>query len=287
MTPAERASWLEWRRKGLGGSDIGAIFGLSRWSDPWSVWLDKVHGASSGDDDSRITGRLLEEAVAKYAAQRLDADGLMVGPMSAHPERPWMRGSPDYFLRFGARHDLLECKTAEYQTSEDGWGPDMSDEIPPAYRCQVDWYMAVLDRPIAWVAVFFKRSDAWALYRIERNAEREADMIQRAGNWWAYHVQQGNPPNIDASSGARAGLARVFPQPADRGDLRPATPEEEHLVRQYHDTRHAVRDLSKEADRLGNEIRDAIGNNAGLRFRGGRVKWSRGATNTLRVTLRD
>ena len=36
-----RAEWLNWRRTGLGGSDIAAVLGLSKWRTPWDVWADK------------------------------------------------------------------------------------------------------------------------------------------------------------------------------------------------------------------------------------------------------
>lgn len=29
-----RAEWLEWRRKGIGGSDTAAVAGVSRWKSP-------------------------------------------------------------------------------------------------------------------------------------------------------------------------------------------------------------------------------------------------------------
>ena len=38
--PTDR-EWHEWRSHGIGGSDIGAILGLSKFASPWTVWADK------------------------------------------------------------------------------------------------------------------------------------------------------------------------------------------------------------------------------------------------------
>ncbi len=35
----DRTSWLNERRKGIGGSDIGAILGLSPYRTPVDVWM--------------------------------------------------------------------------------------------------------------------------------------------------------------------------------------------------------------------------------------------------------
>lgn len=38
----ERNQWLEWRKKGIGGSDVAAIAGLNKYKSPVGVWLEKT-----------------------------------------------------------------------------------------------------------------------------------------------------------------------------------------------------------------------------------------------------
>jgi hypothetical protein len=47
-TYPDRASWLAARGKGIGGSDVAAILGLSPWNAPLSLWMKKV-GAIPSD----------------------------------------------------------------------------------------------------------------------------------------------------------------------------------------------------------------------------------------------
>jgi len=34
--------WLEWRKKGIGGSDASAVCGVSRYRSPIELWLEKT-----------------------------------------------------------------------------------------------------------------------------------------------------------------------------------------------------------------------------------------------------
>ena len=34
--------WLEWRKKGIGGSDASVVCGISRYKSPVELWLDKT-----------------------------------------------------------------------------------------------------------------------------------------------------------------------------------------------------------------------------------------------------
>ena len=34
-----REAWLEFRKKGIGGSDVAAACGLSQWKSPVALWL--------------------------------------------------------------------------------------------------------------------------------------------------------------------------------------------------------------------------------------------------------
>ena len=34
--------WLEYRRMGIGGSDVAALLGISKWKSPLELWLEKT-----------------------------------------------------------------------------------------------------------------------------------------------------------------------------------------------------------------------------------------------------
>lgn len=292
-----RAAWLDWRRGGLGGSDIGPIFGVSKFRGPWDVYLSKRHDhEDAGDNRSTRTGHRLERVVAEYAAERLNAELEMAPEFGAPGSAAFFRVGSEYWQRASADAVLtipsdlgvyqagLECKTAEYPGAE--WGEDGSDKIPAVYDLQCRWYMAAFEAPDWFVSVFFKRADDWRIYRLTRNLEHERTIVGFAGQWWDRHVVRDTMPEIDDSRAAAKALGYAFPQPKDDA-LAVATEEEEARIREYQDTKDAAAVLERRAALLGNQIRQDIGNRRGLRFTGGRAKWSRGKSNRLTINVHD
>lgn len=259
-----RAEWLAWRRLGLGGSDLAVVLGCEMWGSPWQLWLDKTHGVAddrSGEDIA--TGKRLESAVIEWANEETGAQGRpwIPGTPTVHPEHSWLRGSPDAWL-----YNQVGC---EAKVSADY----LWDEVPAAYQAQVRLYMAIFGCESWIVAVFFRRVPAWRMFRVYRDLDIEHDMIAAAQLWWNTHVLKGDPPDIDETRAAGVGLAKLHTTSSD--EYRVATDLEIRLLREYNDTDQALRRMKVERDRLGNHIRHAIAGDAGLRFSGGRAKWTR------------
>ena len=65
--PSSHEEWLEDRRKGIGGSDVGALLGLNKYKSPYTLWAEKsglLH-TDEVDNESMRIGRDLEDYVAK------------------------------------------------------------------------------------------------------------------------------------------------------------------------------------------------------------------------------
>lgn len=266
--------WLEWRRAGLGGSDVGRI----RAGHGWSVWLSKTRGIDDNleSDEAVQTGRRLEDVIAWWAADELEGTPFGWSEPEVGPES-WMRGTPDEWIISDADGSRLglECKVSEWP-----W-----KEIPPAYLDQVRWYMAVCDVDRWVIAAFHRCAPAWRLYHIERHLEAEKELIDQMRAWWERHVVEGIPPEIDGSTACSRGLTVLRNLPEDKGGLkgalRTATTDELALINEYIDTDEVVKRLEKDRNHLRNRVKDAIGDSPGLRWTGGRIKWG-----TSRVTYR-
>lgn len=281
-----RSDWLEWRRAGLGGTDVSAIRGEHPWRSPWDVWMSKVHGVDGPDRPEFAIGRWLEQPIAEWAAGDLGLPlvnvGAVVGPES------WMRASPDFLLANpDGRRTILEIKTDLFPGEK--WGPAPDGAIPPQYDDQVQWYMLCLAgtgpvrADVAVVAVYLKGSNERRLYTVEANPERQAALRDFGREWWQRHIVDGEPPPSDYSSGCRDGLARLHPEHS--GVLRPATDAEEEAARVLADLQERVAELTDSREELRNWLRSRIGDDEGLRFHGGRVRWSR-PSNRLTVRIR-
>lgn len=188
------------RTKYIGGSDIGAILGLSRFRSPLEVWMEKTGKAAKKLDSLPLRfGSFAEEFVASEYARSTGFDLIHDESIHIHPEHSFMSAHIDRFVLDGNSaipSRILECKTANPFTSNE-WGEVGSDEVPMSYLCQCIWYMAITNLDRVDLAVLFGNSD-FRIYEITRDKELERMVIQKATTFWQEHVLKDiAPPAIN------------------------------------------------------------------------------------------
>lgn len=187
----DRASWLASRRTGIGGSDVAAILGLSKWSTPLQVYQDKRGEAPPvPDNDAMRWGRYLEPAVRQAYSDTTGRDVRVPTDMLRHPIYDHMLANLDG-VAGGANEPLriFEAKTAR---SADGWGEPGSDQVPQPYLLQVQHYMEVTGVMVADVAVLIGGSD-FRIYEVPADRELQDMLIDAEAEFWQ-RVQRGEPP---------------------------------------------------------------------------------------------
>ena len=178
------------RTKYIGGSDIGAILGLSRFRSPLEVWMEKTGKEIRKLDSLPLRfGSFAEEFVASEYARATGFKLIHDESIYIHPEHAFMCAHMDRFVLEGSASSptrILECKTANPFSSGD-WGEVGSDEVPMSYLCQCIWYMAITNINQVDLAVLFGNSD-FRIYQIARDAELETVILQKARHFWTEHV---------------------------------------------------------------------------------------------------
>jgi len=266
----DRTAWLEARRQGIGGSDVAAVLGLSKWRGPMDVWAEKRGLADDqAENYAMMRGRILESAVADWYSEISGASLEDGPPMPISGPEPWMLGSPDRYAiteeegRYG-----LEIKTAR---SCDDWGQDGSSMIPVYYATQVAWYMACTDIDRWDVAVLFMMNDEFRRYTILRDSEVEKKLISSCRQWWNKHVVEGSPPPVDGSNAASQYLQQKFPTASQ--ELRKANPDETNTVFDLYEVNEQLKLLKDKKARLENQIKEVIGENEGIWNDWGKITW--------------
>jgi len=193
------------RSKYLGGSDVGAILGLSPYKTPLDVWLEKTGKHSEQKDSLPLRfGSFAESFVANEYA-RATANALTEYPLAiCHPQYPYLQGHIDRFITADSKSALfsddgsctashiLECKTANPFTQSQ-WGDTGSDEVPMSYLAQCHWYLSLTQLERCDLAVLFGNSD-FRIYQIYRDKDLEATLIDTAIQFWQKHVIADVPP---------------------------------------------------------------------------------------------
>ena len=184
------------RSKYLGGSDIGAILGLSRFRSPLEVWMEKTGKEVKRLDSLPLRfGSFAESFVASEYSRSTGFLLIHDESIYVHPEYSFMSAHIDRFVLEGgacAPTRILECKTANPFSLGD-WGEVGTDQVPLTYLCQCLWYMAITNISRVDLAVLFGNSD-FRIYEISRDLELESTILQKASFFWNTYVLHDVPP---------------------------------------------------------------------------------------------
>ena len=222
----------------LGGSDIGALLGVSKYRSAMDVWLEKTDKEVDRNDNFALRfGSFAESFIAREYAL-LTRETLVEHPHGLiHPKYSFCVGHVDRFILKNQEtplftadgmlnaKKLLECKTANHYTQAD-WGEPGSDAIPLPYLCQCLWYLGITNLAEIDVAVLLGGSDL-RIYTITRDLELESLMFEKAAFFWTEHVQKDMPPKPQSINDCQ-----VFFQRACVGKSIEANPQTIALIQQ-------------------------------------------------------
>lgn len=206
----DRIAWLKERQTGIGGSDASAILGFNQWKSAFQLYIDKTSEIVEEIDNEAIHwGNVLEDVVAEEFTRQTGKKVRRRNQTFRHKKHEFMIANIDRDV-VGERA-LLECKTTNAFNAEAWEG----DYIPPAYMCQLQHYMSVLDYEKAYIAVLIG-GQKFVWKEIKRDDEFIELMIKAEKNFWNEHVKKGVPPEIDGSESATNLLKKMYPE--DNGE---------------------------------------------------------------------
>lgn len=197
-------------RKSLGGSDVGAILGLSKYKSAVDVWMEKTGKTIDQKDSLPLRfGQFAEEFVASEYCLATESKLTHHSEAIIHSKYEYMHGHIDRFILDGneplfnsegqiTAARILECKTANpFNQSE--WGEPGTDQVPLSYLVQCIWYMMLTNIQRTDLAVLFGNAD-FRIYEINRDLELEELILERARSFWENHVLKDIPPTAASES---------------------------------------------------------------------------------------
>jgi putative phage-type endonuclease len=203
-----RQAWLQSRRLGIGGSDVAAILGLSKYKSPYQLWLDKTGRSDLEDSTSEPAywGNMLEDIVAKEYAKRNGVKVQRVNATIRNPENDWMIANIDRAIinpeisgnvriKEGklTTDRILECKTANQYLAK-LWGDEQSEQVPDYYLTQCQWYMGNTGASICGLGVLIG-GQKFRSYQIAFDPELFEMLTDECSKFWHENVQADVPPD--------------------------------------------------------------------------------------------
>lgn len=198
----DEKEWKAVRNKGIGGSDIGAICGVSPFTSARQIYFNKTGQfeealqPSAASQERMRWGHLLEPIVASEYSSRTGKKLIELNATLAHKDYPWMRANVDRLIvdDDGIPYGVLECKTtSEYNAEE--WE---NGELLLSYIYQLNWYLHILDLKYGAFACLVGGNKFYH-YEIFRNDELiQNTLIPAAHNFWYNNVLALVEPELQA-----------------------------------------------------------------------------------------
>lgn len=202
-----REDWLKFRNKGIGGSDVAVICGLSKYKSPVELWMEKTGQIEPKEaGEAAYWGTIMEPIIRGEFTLRTNLKVKLVKAMLKHPKYDFMLANVDGIVNDPLVGDcIFEAKTASV-FKQDEWE---DDNIPEAYMLQIQHYMAVTGYDRTFIAVLIG-GNQFKYKMIERDNELIDMIIQLEANFWD-HVVNNIPPEMDGSEASSELLRRLYP----------------------------------------------------------------------------
>jgi len=174
--PHHTEEWYEFRKNGIGGSEMGTVLGINKYDTAVRLFHEKIGSidARREDNERMFWGRTNEENIARVwqyydgtkdgYVENFNNDKIVrkcrsVNGYIVNPKYPWLFGSLDRVINIEGGFNLitgeplemeaiLECKNMSYWVSK-MW----EDGIPIYHLAQVHTYMAIMETDYAEIAM--------------------------------------------------------------------------------------------------------------------------------------
>lgn len=215
-----RTEWLEARRSGLGGSDIGALLGLSTFSSELEVYYSKVGEYEPEVTEAMEIGRDIESWILDRWFKlygnpgHMLFDDLVVVQSDDHLS---LLHSPDAIILADTIPIPTPVIGVEVKNirSDHNWDP-----LPEFYMAQVQHGLLCsgLER---WIVVALVGGQKLITREIEPDLEMQGRIVEAAERFWTTHVLSKVPPEPDGSESAKSALERRWDVSEGSYDLEP------------------------------------------------------------------
>lgn len=270
------------RRNGISSSEVAGILGISPFTDPVKIWIDKCAPHLSTRDPYKKFGMLdmgniMEPVVAKCYCIEHGVTAKKYLDTIQHDKIKWLMCTPDYELSNGRG---LECKNVASPKAYE-WGGTGTGNVPIYYIVQVQQCMAVLDRQ-DWAVGAIIGGNEFRHYLIQRDEELIGLMLEAQEQFWTdYILPKKMPPANLGPHSAVEYLKKRFPTQENRETIEI---EKDHPLFQAMDRlrelRNAKKLIEEEAALMTAKLQSEIKDGYRLQYGSGKgsisVSWGRG-----------
>ena len=269
----DKETWLRARKKGITGTDAGAIAGMNPYKSSFSVYQEKVsEEVTEVEDNERMReGRDLEA----YVAQRFtEATGLKTRRALAvfqNEKHPVLLA--DYDRLIVGQRAGLECKTVSPYAA----GQWANEKIPMHYLMQVQHYLAVSGYDCWYLAALIFGQEL-IIHKIPRDEELIRSLITIEERFWKENVEKKIPPEPDGSDDYTKMLERKYHSDREKEIQLFGF---DSKLRRRDEIDELMERLTAEKTKIDQEIKSRMGEASYAKTDGYRISWTESVQNRI------
>lgn len=198
------------RSRIIGGSDIAAVMGLSRWKTPLALWAEKTGKIDTtlANFEAKEIGTELEEYVSEKFQKKTGIRLRRDRRTFVHPVYPYMVAHIDRWVI--GEDALFEAKTTSAWMAKEWAG----QEIPQEYVLQCLWYLGILRKSKAYIAVLIG-GNKFVWKEIAFDQEVFDKMVEAAKYFMEEFIERDVAPMAMADDNDGV-LSQMFPESAPK-----------------------------------------------------------------------
>lgn len=274
----DEEAWKAARNKGIGGSDIGAICGVSPFSSARQIYFSKTGqyeealkpGAAS--QERMKWGHLLEPIVAAEFASRTGKRLLEVDATFAHKDFTYMRANVDRLIvdENNVPYGILECKTtSEYNNEE--WE---NGDILLSYIYQLNWYLHILDLKYGAFACLVGGNKFYH-YEVYRNDDLiKNTLLPAAHEFWHNNVLALKEPELQSSDADTDFVNEKYAAVEKNSEITLPEDIDNELARTVFECKAQIKELESTMKEAQNRLKERLKDHEIGYCRDYTVKWS-------------
>lgn len=239
---AKPESFHEERAKGIGGSEIASIIGISPYTTAYQLWLEKT-GKLPRKDISHlphVQRGILGEEVCRAILEREHLKSYK--PKTWNGIKPWHRCSDD-----GWNIDdnvILEIKCMGQLNHE----MVKSGIVPDYYACQCQWNLFVSKATKCLFISFRPEDETMHIVEVFPNIEEQKKIEEAVDYFWLTNVQQDIPPSLTDKDYVLVGDKLL-----------------DDKLKKYEENQNAIKVLESEAIALKEDLRSYVEGHPAIR----------------------
>ena len=247
------AEWLDWRKKGIGGSDASVVCDINKYKSPVELWLNKTGQLPDSEaGEAAYWGTQLEALVKTEFTKRTGIEVNPVHQLLQSKDYPYMLANLDGMCN----HPIYGPCVFEAKTSSAYRESEWTDAIPDEYVLQVQHYLSVTGYMGAYIAVLIGGNTfRWKF--IERDDELISMLVQFEAEFWEC-VQSNVPPPLDGSEVSAKFLGEQFPNSIPLSKIKLPN-NADVLIRQYDNACEKIEQYTEQKLEAENLLKQMIG----------------------------